>query len=888
MDQHCFSSIAAGAVVVTANQRLYRAIVDDYDAACLADGQRAWETADVLPWTPWLERMWREAPLEARGGQRLLSDMEEALIWEQIVAADPRADGLLQLANTAQAAREAAALLHAWEIEVDALTAGSNRDVHAFRAWQRSFTVDCEHNNWLTRGALCRRVAGLVERGKIQRPATLWLAGFAELAPQQTSLIAALRAAGSRVEDFPQPVCEPVPQRVAFADAHSEAVAVAKWLKQTLADEPRARIGVVVPQIGAMKTVLRNILDDTLAPGAILPQPTATALPYNMSLGDPLAHYPMIDTALRVLRVATGRLSLDEVGCLLRSPFLRAAEAEFAGRACLDAELHKQGRRELGLPALLAAIERSKFATANAGLQDLITRLRSAAQAWPRRSAPSGWAGHFAAFLNAAGWPGERALDAAEYQTLESWRTLLDRFASLDPVRPLLEAREAVGVIRRLAGKHIFQPRSPQVQVQVLGPLEAIGQRFDYLWIMNLHDEVWPESPRPTPFIPIRLQREKGIAHASPERELEYARAVLSRLLATAPKVVLSYPCNDIDRELRPSPLIRGYPESEPPVSDDAVNYTQQIQASRQLQWLHDAAAPSVAMDAQVRGGTSLLRDQALCPFRAFAHHRLNAKALEQPGNGLDASERGQLVHQALHFLWADLRDHARLVTLDEAACQERVARAVERAIDAFRRQRPDAFGARFTAMEQARLSRLLMQWLGVDRSRPPFTVTGVETKHAAVLDGMTLDTRIDRIDKLADGRIAIIDYKTGNPERVRIGNWFSERPEDPQLPLYAITTKGPLGAVLFARVSKGRCDYIGVSESDNVVVDVGAFETTREANDVGDWQALLNGWSEVINAIAQEYRRGDARVAPKRASVCDTCDLHSFCRIRDREATPA
>ena len=881
----CFASITAGASVVTANQRLYRAIVDDYDARCLADGRQVWETADVLPWAPWLERLWREAAPEARAGERVLSELEELLLWEQIIAADPQTEALLQLTNTAQAARDAATLLHVWQITPAELATGGSRDVRAFHLWQRRFAAHCHAHAWLPRAALSDRVIGLLQAGQLRAPATIWLAGFAELTPQQSTLFEALRAAGSRVDDYPQQRCKPVPRRIAFADSLSETTAVAQWIRRHLAAQADKRIGVVVPQLGGAKTRLRNVLDDVLAPAALLPGAAPATLPYNLSLGDPLARYPLIDTALRILRLATGRLSVDEIGCLLRTPFIGAADEEQAGRACFDAELRNQRRLELGLPALLSALTSSKLKSTNAGLLTLVERLRQACDAWPRRAAPSSWAGYFAALLSAAGWPGGRSPDVGEYQTLESWRALLDRYAGLDTLRPQLETRDAVSLLRRLAGQQIFQPRSPRVPVQVLGPLEAIGQRFDHLWIMNLHDEVWPESPRPTPFIPIRLQRDKGIARASPERELEYAKAVLNHLLATAPEVMLSYPRNEIDRELRPSPLIRGYADVDPGAFVDTTkNHAHRIHVARQLEQVDDAMAPAVAADARVRGGTSLLRDQAACPFRAFAHHRLNAKSMEVPAAGLDAAERGQLTHKALHLLWARLRDHSRLVELDESGCRVQVGNAVEHAVDAYRRQRPDAFGARFTGMEQARLTQLLMEWLVVDRARPPFSVAGVETKHPAVLDGMTLDTRIDRIDRLADGRTAIIDYKTGNPDRVRISNWFSERPEDPQLPLYAITTKGAVGAVLFARVNKGRSSYVGLSESADTLPGIPAFAATREATDIGDWSALLTDWSTTLNSIARQYRRGDARVAPKHPRVCDTCDLQSFCRIMERE----
>ena len=100
--------------------------------------------------------------------------------------------------------------------------------------------------------------------------------------------------------------------------------------------------------------------------------------------------------------------------------------------------------------------------------------------------------------------------------------------------------------------------------VQILGVLEASGVRFDHLWIMGLHDEALPAHANPHPFIPISMQREHKLPHASAERELEYATKLMERLFASAPHVVLSYPEMDGDRALSPSPWSRGAGHSKP------------------------------------------------------------------------------------------------------------------------------------------------------------------------------------------------------------------------------------------------------------------------------------------------------------------------------------
>src|SRR5207249_5414834 len=78
--------------------------------------------------------------------------------------------------------------------------------------------------------------------------------------------------------------------------------------------------------------------------------------------------------------------------------------------------------------------------------------------------------------------------------------------------------------------------------------------------------------------------------------------------------------------------------------------------ASKKLESLEDSKAPPVQVN-QVRVGTRVLADQAACPFRAFARWRLAAEALEEPAPGLDARQRGALLHDLMKHLWGILKN---------------------------------------------------------------------------------------------------------------------------------------------------------------------------------------------------------------------------------------
>src|SRR5436309_3482112 len=139
------------------------------------------------------------------------------------------------------------------------------------------------------------------------------------------------------------------------------------------------------------------------------------------------------------------------------------------------------------------------------------SRTGSSASASSSRSSASEWALHFSAVLEAAGFPGERALDSDELQTRAKWHELLGELSKLERISESMSFSAAFATLRRLCAETLFQPESPDAPIQILGVIETQGQRFDCLWVTGLTDQVWPRDAHPNPFIPVALQKKAGI-----------------------------------------------------------------------------------------------------------------------------------------------------------------------------------------------------------------------------------------------------------------------------------------------------------------------------------------------------------------------------------------
>lgn len=871
-----FNAVAAGATVVTANNRLARILHEAYDQAQLRAGRGAWPSADILPWQAWLVRCWTElsqaSPLNL---PLLLSEAQEQFLWQRLIAeASGDALTLISLPATSSQAAAAWEALHDFKLAIAPAEWDRSPDTATFQAWAERFLTACRQAEWLSPSELAGALREPIMRRSLPVPAQVLLVGFQAFTPQQADLVAALRAAGTEVEEAPAPaVPEPRSALVAgYTDADEEMRAAAQWARELLSQGESGLIGVVVADLAARRASLERIFGDILQPQAILPGAGRESAAFNLSLGPALAAQPMIRAALLLLRAGFEPQAFSAASELLRSPYCGHAEQEWMARGQLEVELRRRGEAVVSLAAIVT--QASRAGTRCPTLAAALRALGDVAARQPRRQAPRQWAQAFAQLLSAGRWPGERGLDSSEYQTARAWQELLEEFSRLDLVAHPMEATAALAALQQLAAARVFQPESPAARVQILGLLESSGLEFAHLWVMGLQDGAWPPAARPLPFLPLRAQIEAGVPHASARQEWEFARAAQARLLAAAPRVVLSYPRQEGELMLRPSPLLADLPRARP---DDWASagaaYSRRLVNTGELETFADEAGPPADAEQEHPGGTAVLRDQAACPFRAFAHWRLGAQGLEPPPTSLDGRARGQLVHACLNRFWQALRrgheeEPIELPPAEQVA--ERLGAAVAAVLEAA--PWPPLRQPRFADAERRRLIRLLCDWIeACERPRFPLRVAEHEGGHIRQVAGLRLRVRVDRIDRLADGQEIVLDYKTGD---VSLGAWQGERPDEPQLPLYAAFAEPPPAAAVYAQLKPGKLGFSGAAASDGLVAGVKAAKL--------GWTEQLAAWRAALERLAQDFLAGVARVDPKQAATCAGCDTMPLCRITE------
>ena len=881
------AALARGATVVTPNNRLARRLVQLHDAGEVAAGRRAWTVPRVLPWAAFAATLWRDGVAAGflDAAPRLLSPLQAGLLWRRVVATDwSVAAPLADAAGAAELAADAWERMHAFGAGGESWRSWSGGllgdDAAMFARWAEAYMRALRERHAIDPAQAVDRLL----RGQpcwADFVATdLVFAGFVELTPQQQRLTAALRSGGIGVE-----VLDTLPARagdvrvVPCATPRDEIVAALHWARDRVAKDPGAAVCIAVVDLAERRDEVRAAAEDVLCPALQWPGRHDAARPYDLSLGTALADQPGIAAALDLIALSDAPLPVARAARLLRSPFLPGDRAAWLRRAALERQWLADGRETVDADALLRGL-----ADADTALADRMAAARTVSL--PRsRASPRAWCNGWRAWLSALGWPGDSVQDSAVHQALGAWDELLAALSALDAISGHLARREAVAMLAAVAATTLFQPEGPAAPIRIMGVLEAAGLPQDALWVAGLGADAWPPAARPNPLLPLAWQRERQLPRASARREFDYAATLTGWLARGAPEVVMSHPEVVDDHASAASALLDGWPGGA------AVPVLPGLAASMfavrpALELIADFAAPPLAAGTQLRGGAGVFEAQSDCPFRAAAAYRLEVEPWPRVGFGLTALERGQLAHLALAAFWRRIGDRRTLVALDAAALDAAIGAAVDAALagEAVDERRWRSLPPPIVAGERTRLVAMLATWIErAERPRPDFTVVEIEAAGALTLPVFTVRVRLDRIDRLEDGSIAIIDYKTGRCAATR--RWFDERPQAPQLGVYVVARctadpATPIGAVAYARMAPDRLDWQGLAADASLLPPL-AEPAAATGGLVPDWPAAQVAWRRAIEGLAGEIARGHAVVAPRAPPLtCRRCGLGSLCRI--------
>ncbi|MCU1293540.1 MAG: nuclease family protein [Bryobacterales bacterium] len=828
-------------------------------------GKLSWRRPAIYSLDAWLTASWQEARYASPDLPSLLSPAQELLLWEKVI--ESSAANLFDVSATARLAREALRLAVEWQIPLSDEAWNTHEDAQQFHRWQAAFGKQCQSNGWMTRSDAMRSLPSWIQSSLCPRDSVIF-AGFHAPSP---SLSAVFETAGTLLPTGPQladersqAVRHPVKMR---ADFRGELEAAARWARAQIEADPRRSLGIFLPGLPEHRSRVERTFRSVFYPRSglsfvsKLPADDQEESIFHINRAQSLYEHPIVANALLLLELARPRVESSEATAVLRSPFISGASQERDLRALADLSLRRLRELDVSLRDL-------EYATRSCPLLTKTwTKVREVLRSKPHNAELSGWSRFFGDLVQAAGWPGDIKLTAAEQQVVEGWKDSLSALATLGLVAPSVKFESAVNRLKQILGAGGIQRGDWYSPVQILDALDAPGLQFDCTFVAGLSEQMWPPALRTSPLIPLQLQREHNLPNSTPALLQSERLRLTEALFCSSNQVFGTY-------TERLSPLAAPYCKvvSEPSIPAWEGKLPVESFVPATLDQVVDTQGPPFDVTRDVIGGTSIIKAQSLCPFRAFAEIRLRAQLPEDACFGFDSRDRGGFLHKALQYVWEELKTSDALNNSTDEALGELVYNSVRRAVTEVSNS---AFHSQTTQVERKRLEQLLLEWLTeVEKARKlPFTVEQTEDEIHFNLAGLPLRLRVDRLDRLRGGGILLIDYKSGSVAKTKLD---CPRPSEPQLLVYASAKNPKVEGMLFGQVRARDVRLVGKARDRHTSGSSIAV--------MGDkWDDFIAKAEQEVQRLASEFLRGEAMVDPSK-EACTYCNNKPLCRVNEKQ----
>ena len=561
-------------------------------------------------------------------------------------------------------------------------------------------------------------------------------------------------------------------------------------------------------------------------------------IPYNRALDRQLSTSPVITAVISLLRACREDFSGPSLLRIFSSPFLK-----FAGRPSITPALDRLMRDQRiigGRQKLLSAL---KYHTADKSETDILseplTDLFSALEPFSGRDAAplSSWMERLANLIAWAG-PGARVstIKGPLNINLQAYKKLNETLSSLAIAgKQFPEYRytfsEWLFLLKKTFMQTRFQvPSEDEGGVQLLGLEESLEHPWEEIYFGGLVDGKFPRRLPQNIFLPEQTLEAMGV------RTIERARLNAAyhfyRLILSAPKVTLTYPENEGDKPVVPSPFLEELtPLKKAGLINRGIEKTSGIQFSLKIsesnsipelakaisiagavkgldtvfcfdiegmpaiksatEYKPAGSIPAVIPSARREFSVTELDDYLSCPYDYYIRHVLKIQPLEEVSEDISPLDRGSKVHGILKKFYdgafgkrpitRENRDEARTVLKKLADA------AFDREADTFRNRREKE---RFVSVMAERFLDAEEEFWK-QGMRPEHLEQKIERYRLVLSSGEEVDisAKIDRIDVDESGNFIIVDYKTGDYPESKKG----VEQKIFQLPVYAVMARQSL-----------------------------------------------------------------------------------------------
>ncbi len=560
---------------------------------------------------------------------------------------------------------------------------------------------------------------------------------------------------------------------------------------------------------------------------------------FNFSLGIVLGKYQIIKHLLLVIKISqqikNSKIKSSEIIKLLISPYILNATLEKELRVIIVNKILKLEQNYINNKILINILHDSS----------LIQVITNVIQVDFINKTYNNWLFSIESILNIWGFASDNKLTIDDYQVYNKYKDVILILNKFNYFKKNISFNSLYSKLLLSLNNSIFQPKSSQNKIQIIGLLEAMGLHFDKAWIMGLNSEVMPIKLVSLRYLPLDICNKYKIPSTNYDSVMCVSKIAMKYLLSTAKKTIVSCAENIDNKRFFPSNLIKWQIrniKALPIKINTKINYEQIL----------DNKADKL-QDLTIKNGVKVLKEQLQCQFNGFAN-RLKIDKFKAEVIGISAMEQGIIIHKTLELFYKNIKSKQQLLLFKANDISILIKKCIKLAMSYYVKDI-------FYKVEYSKVCSIIESFIIYEIERnDDWEIKNIEQLLSINIAQLTFDIKVDRIDIDENNNIIIFDYKTGkeleNP-------WYSKKPKEIQLLIYAITNKAnDIGFI-----------YLG----DKII-----YKRMQAKNyDSNLWQQQLNSWQNILTTTANNFSNGNASVLPA-IDACRYCELDGFCRVNN------
>ena len=478
------SLIQSDDTIIVANNRQVLAIKQS-----LSEQHGPLKMPNIFSYTSWLQNYWQQN--NPKRSIRLLSQMELRFFFKEIIQQD-------SINHSEAVIDELIKCYHLCKthfIDISTMSSFSSSPCTQLVEWIYKLEKIKLARGCIDSTDLFTIVYQTLE--KYEKKGKYYAFGFKKPAPEQRKLFQILGC------ELIKPISpDNTIQALSFIDHELELQAIAHWAKKTSTQNPDYQIGIVIPNLGELQNMIKNIFDQVFASSLI----ETYRKPYNISLGISLYQYPLIQNLLNIIKLSKQIIddSIDHKTLIkvITSPFIQGAHKESNNRALSVNRILALGREKSSTNKILLLIKDCPQ------LSQTIIELRQLK--FQTKLPLEDWLIVINKLLTTWAFATDRSLTSSEYQLFEKYQNESLILNKLSDFHKKIGFIDAVKTLQTHLNSVVFQAKGGDAKIHILGALEAEGLFFDAAWISNMTSDFLPGAIKTPLFIPAQICRDRS------------------------------------------------------------------------------------------------------------------------------------------------------------------------------------------------------------------------------------------------------------------------------------------------------------------------------------------------------------------------------------------